>query len=153
MEFATEFTAIKFKIGMEYRIIKFRAWDTANDKMYEGGWSLSWDGKYWYDDNNNEWEVGPRLGGIIPLQFTGFVDKNDVEIYEGDLIKINGKIVATVVYQNFGGWSFKWVDPTYITIRQQNPEPFFLNISLFEVAGNIYEHAHLLSPTLEREQK
>lgn len=77
------------------------------------------------------------------MQFTGLHDKNGKEIYEGDRLKFFDKEVATVVWQDFGGWSYLWTDPTYKTIRQQNPEPFFRNINLFEVTGHIYESSPL----------
>jgi hypothetical protein len=72
------------------------------------------------------------------MQFTGLLDKNGKEIYEGDRLKFFEKEVAVVVWQDFGGWSFQWTDPTYRAIRQHNPEPFFRNINLFEVIGHIY---------------
>lgn len=78
------------------------------------------------------------------MQYTGHKDRNDVEIYNDDILKFFDKIVAIVVWKDFGGWSFNWIDPTYKAIRQMSPEPFFHNINLFEVVGNIHQHPHLL---------
>lgn len=77
-------------------------------------------------------------------RFTGLKDKNGKEIYEGDLLKFFDKVIAVVVFQDLGGWSYKWIDETYRRVRQRNPEPFFHNITLWEVAGNIYQDKHLL---------
>lgn len=117
----------------EQRVIKFRAWHMnllemerdvhVLDRFAE---ILAWPEKY------------------VVMQFTGLKDKNRVEIYEGDLLKFFDKVIAVVVFQSFGGWSYEWIDPTYKTIRQYNPEPFFRNINLWEVVGNIYEHPELL---------
>jgi uncharacterized phage protein (TIGR01671 family) len=131
------------------RELKFRAWD--GNKMHYpqiigiNGEVFSWDHdrswlhncQYW--DGEEGFIDAPNL-----MQFTGLKDKNGKEIYEGDIIQYFDKIVAVVVWQDYGGWSYKWIDPTYIKVRQHNPEPFFHNISLAEVVGNIYEHPELL---------
>jgi len=90
--------------------------------------------------------VTPSLTRGNHSQFSGHKDKNSKEIYEGDIIKFFDKIVAIIVFESFGGWCFKWIDPTYINIRQYNPEPIFRNIPLFEVVGNIYENPELINP-------
>lgn len=77
-------------------------------------------------------------------QYTGHKDKKGNEIYEGDILKFFDKIVAIVVWKEFGGWSYRWVDQTYINVRQINPEPFFHNINLNEVVGNIFENPELI---------
>lgn len=124
------------------RVIKFRAWEPIHGMHlpftlkeisefrqpgYAGGKLIE---RVWMED-------------IVFMQFTGLLDKNWKEIYEGDILKFFDRVVAVVVWQDFGGWSYKWVDQTYINIRQYNPEPFFRNINLSEVAGNIYENPEL----------
>lgn len=77
-------------------------------------------------------------------QYTGLKDKNGKEIYEGDILKFFDKPIAVVEWMEFGGWAYRWIDEVYKRVRQRNPEPFFHNINLWEVIGNIYQDKHLL---------
>lgn len=59
------------------RVLKFRAWD--NKKPYAPV-MLDWD--YLQTLSINQW------GNLIPMQFTGLLDKHGKEIYEGDKVRI-----------------------------------------------------------------
>lgn len=68
------------------------------------------------------------------IDYTGLKDKNDREIYEGDIVRVHeGEdfIWAEQVIENSGGY---WVDENYLGAIH----------SFCEVIGNIYEHNHLL---------
>jgi len=92
--------------------------------------------------------------GIVPedeyelMLFTGILDKNDIEIYEGDILKdtdneiyyvdfIRGCFYLRTNYKSFPhlGWA-EWLPMCEID-RLANP-------SEFEVIGNIYENPELL---------
>lgn len=68
------------------------------------------------------------------MQYTGLKDKDDREIYEGDIVRVHeGEdfIWTEQVIENSGGY---WVDENYLGAIH----------SFCEVIGNIYEHNHLL---------
>lgn len=80
------------------------------------------------------------------LQFTGLIDRNDREIYVGDIVKqeIKGRLVlCEIVFDEnrakFGGEAyvdFKVPDEIKISIRQSDDRP--------EIMGNKFENPELL---------
>jgi hypothetical protein len=115
------------------REIKFRAWDKSCNKMRgENGikdcFSLRSDGVY-----NDDY---------ILMQFTGLIDKNGKEVYEGDIvIHDSEKIVVSYGIQSvdafegagFNLWSF----------YGQKLGGFRLQ-SEIEIIGNVFENPELL---------
>lgn len=83
------------------RIIKFRAWDKKSKWMLRSfdNW-IDFDGDFWeapYTTYNTPNQEIVRVNNIILMQFTGILDKNKQEIYEGDIIKVSS-----------GNWSGNW---------------------------------------------
>lgn len=145
------------------REIKFRAWDNENKTM-----AYSDDDKQeygWFTDNDGcmiceHTELEKALNNI--MQFTGLKDKNDKEIYEGDIVIVNRydllstswnseieneeKIlimsrVGYVVYDEFR-LSFRVKSPTgNQTISLSGVGYFDYDI---EVIGNIHDNPELL---------
>lgn len=85
-------------------------------------------------DSNNRYKIIPETLG----QFTGLTDKNNIEIYEGDLIApryINDTLaIGEVVWLN-GSFRFRHRTKERLTIMLY--DPMFMNE--LEVVGNIYE--------------
>lgn len=122
------------------REIKFRAWD--KDYMIYDTWKPS-------DDTHWDWDTIPNLVykvndmlkcGYIWMQFTGLLDKNGKEIYEGDIIR-GYKINAVVTFTDGGFW---FVDNANCDGGYRTEQ------EVREVVGNIYENPELLT---RKEQK
>lgn len=118
------------------RVIKFRIWDELNSKMW-----VSNNLKYFFQDSTED-----DLQNL--MQFTGLTDKNDNEIYEGDIVKsirysesYDGDIIIErewelkgSVYFSTGTWR---VINTAIPLYEWNKKTI-------EVIGNIYENPELI---------
>ncbi len=80
---------------------------------------------------------------FILLQFTGLLDKNGVEIYENDIIKVNAdeKFIGTVLYRQ--------EVCAFEIVRTDFRNPIFYSLSTpmynFEIIGNIYENPELIT--------
>jgi uncharacterized phage protein (TIGR01671 family) len=121
------------------REIKFRVWDT--------------DGNHWEKDEENELLFCQDEGKFkyhqnkldkyheyIIQQYTGVKDKNDKEIYEGDIIKYNkegyDKIGPGIIGFFAGMFICSWKDQT-------DDELGYMMIDDMEVVGNIFENTNL----------
>ena len=116
------------------RQIKFRAWDTGKKKMYssekmgQDQLTISVDGRGFINVHGTSTKLSTFCRHLIPEQFTGLLDKNGVEIFEGDMVMVDSL--------------YGWVTPRIVS-------EFGLNIrsmsdDTFEVIGNIHENPELL---------
>lgn len=129
---------------MNNRIIKFRVWDG---------------GQFWYDVaimNNEPYVMNFEETGLVPLftddqirlhgepviqQFTGFLDENGREIYEGDIVnydcpskmdqELYEKLMVSEVVFDEDRWRIKYSADYYFWNRM-------------EVIGNIFENPELI---------
>jgi len=107
-------------------------------------------------DGNNKHFVYPDIleldRGLEYQQFTGLLDKQGKEIYEGDIVKQSGLIVPDIIATvEWGeclarslGDDFTPMHGWVIQPKGYDTEPLF-PFSCLEVIGNIYESRELLN--------
>jgi len=131
------------------RPIKFRAWDVKrkhfiyHNTKYADTFCISLDGRFGYEGISEggsgiQWWDKDRF---ILQQFTGLLDKNGKEVFEGDIIsRIRG--ISEIVWSD-DGWAVKtfagWKTQENVFCYQR-----FCEVGEIEIIGNIYETPELL---------
>ena len=83
--------------------------------------------------DNNLWKL---------MQFTGTLDKNGREIYEGDIIRI---ILEATAFPNQGNAEVKWDGNGWWVFNDNSQKTWYISENV-EVIGNIFENPELLAP-------
>jgi uncharacterized phage protein (TIGR01671 family) len=112
---------------MQQRQIKFRAWDTRNSRFV-------------FDpDIYSSQQYHKRF---TLEQFTGLLDKNGKEIYEGDVLADAKSIYRPQVVFEDGRFAFAF---TYENGHDVAPcQEWYITNNQLEVIGNIHENPELL---------
>ena len=126
--------------------LKFRAWDNVTKRYWNVG-GLSFEkGKLIevylenYPTSFEGNEDCKKPDDVILEQNTGLKDKNDKEIYEGDIVLVNGNIRYYVDFE-FGGF---WLNNDNIKWKANRAFTHFVEWNDIEVIGNIHENPELL---------
>lgn len=122
------------------RTIKFKAKRLDNKE---------WTCGYFYEENDNTYIIEnlqkkSMLNRNIPYkvapatvcQFTGFLDKNGKEIYEGDILRL-GPVICEVRWREYlGGFYLK---EDFAIIPGTTPLGLMLDGYEYEIIGNIFD--------------
>ena len=112
----------------------------------------------------NDFDYSDRYldDGKYPIQqYTGLTDKNNIEVYDGDIVKINRCYTRPFVNEKqqidykfiegevevgkvLWGWNTQKYLVSYEHIRYDDIEDFDKPSHRVEVIGNIFEHSELL---------
>lgn len=133
--------------------IKYRVWDKKAKEM-NTVWSINFVGGNVETDKKKIDFDDAQL-----MQYTGFNDKKNVEIFEGDIISIDvyytnefgekykERNYAEVFRDDYGYWDCDFKDNldsefllSYVNEDDDREQPW--NIT---VVGNVYSHSHLLA--------
>ena len=127
------------------REIKFRIWDKELKESHIEDLQDLCEDDYWYDGETEVWSIlydcNNKQERFVALQYTGLVDKNFYEIYEGDIVKVEKVDLAQIIWdEDRMAWGIKPINDFYFD------SPLLAdNTDLeLEVIGNIYENPELL---------
>ena len=143
------------------REFKFRAWDTKHKKMFYSDYHNENDNRYRFNFDENGslvfevyvfeviedglvYEEWVTLDNV--MQYTGLKDKNGKEIYEGDILKLQDRLIQVIWLK--GGATFDTKFIKYIKDiehRAEFCETDNYSWHRYEVIGNIYENPELLN--------
>ena len=141
---------------------KFRVWDKLAKRMI---YSHNDNQQHFIIDLNGRFhnlQNGSGGDDYVIQQYTGLNDKNNIEVYEGDIVKINRYYMRPIpvnrredieykliegeieIGQVIWGWNTQKYLVSYEHIRYDDSEDFDKSSHRVEVIGNIFENPELL---------
>lgn len=98
-----------------------------------------------WNENIGEWLNLTGQPHTKVMQWTGLKDKNDIEIYEGDIVRYLDEIDGVTKLLGFVEWERCWwsvnLHPRYLRENDIMDTEEYIN---YEVIGNIYENPDIL---------
>ena len=123
------------------REIKFRCWDRFKQRW--SNYKINDSTVYFMDKNTGVWygSYNKRYKDFNLMQYTGLKDKNNKEIYEGDIVKLrnNHGIGVVKYYDEWGAFVVEYIKPRPLAVLGMN----YYKEDI-EIIGNIYENPELL---------
>jgi uncharacterized phage protein (TIGR01671 family) len=126
--------------------IKFRAWDKQRNEFLSGGevFIAIQPGKrpkniFYLDIITDPDKYKDRF---VLQQYTGLIDKNGKEIYEGDIVRRTCVMIGDK-YDGFLG-TVKFVCAAFVIENEKDGINLWDDVQELEVLGNIYEKPELL---------
>lgn len=126
-------------------IPKFRAWSKKFERMYEVTLIDYENGDVGLKDDHGGVAIGD-IKQLILMQSTGMFDKNDVEIFDGDIVLTTRLIDYT--YKNFKG-VVKMLEGRWLIDTGKDAVGLWTEVDENEAIGNIYQNSELLESVEE----
>lgn len=123
-------------------IPKFRAWQKTWEEMCKVK-------RLRFDDEGNVTKalvyrktsgMNSSIDEIVLMQSTGLKDKNDKEIFEGDIVQFFDSLYTVFYNISEGSYQLEPHDERWVVDYMSN----FSSEETFEIIGNIYENPELL---------
>lgn len=131
------------------REIKYRVWDKER-KTYEepilDGYVLTQGGVLFGSSVLDDWMTEINEDSVVLEQYTGLKDAEDVEIYEGDIIRIDNGGIEKVEFgrqaeeEDFGAFYTYLGYNFFLGWSYESPEDLYK----IEVIGNVHQNPELL---------
>lgn len=128
---------------------KFRAWDATNKEIFKDTFAITESGQVVVVDQSSVF-VSPDyvfVDNLVIMQSTGLFDRNNKEIFEGDIIT-NGKDVMCMKRHNTLGFYVEQKGKIEFIADSAVLEEFEEDAKeiadILEIIGNIYENPELL---------
>jgi uncharacterized phage protein (TIGR01671 family) len=122
------------------RSIKFKGWVANKKSMSPGGFTID-------EFQTLAVEMGGAIlekDGIIWLQFTGLLDSEGKEMYEGDIVNAKFQNEFGSVNNDYGFVEFHPILAQFILRSIKDPSYYSLLAQEGKVVGNIYENPEML---------
>ncbi|HGA1107479.1 TPA: YopX family protein [Streptococcus agalactiae] len=126
-------------------IPNFRAWSKKFERMYEVTLIDYENGDVGLKDDHGGVAIGD-IKQLILMQSTGMFDKNDVEIFDGDIVLTTRLIDYT--YKNFKG-VVKMLEGRWLIDTGKDAVGLWTEVDENEAIGNIYQNSELLESVEE----